>query len=165
MASQPTAPYYHSNNWDAEKLQIGNQLTPINSTVLTVAEDGLGNIIDHVGCSTYKIRMDHRHVANATDILSSYSFPKDVQEFYKRFRFREWEYVAEAMLVAVRLKMLRPNEFQRFILGLYIHEYHPVCCCECGLTPGFWCGEYFFYSFLIDAYYSLQMNLIMVGEI
>ena len=56
--------------------------------------------------------------------------------------------VCETMLLAVRVKRIEPNQWQRFILGVFIHEHWPICCCECGLTPGFWCGECIsFYEF------------------
>jgi hypothetical protein len=139
-----STPYYHTNGWSSEQHLIVNKLTP-SSGAKVKANDGLGNIISQVGCYTYKINMNHPHVATALEFLSSYPFPKDFKEFHENFRFREWEYVAEALLLAVRLKRLVANEFQRFILGLYIFEYHPICCCECGLTPGYWCGECFIF--------------------
>ena len=147
MATQQTTPYYHSNSWGAEKHHIGNKLALMNGTIPSTPSDGLGNIIDHVACSSYSIQVDHEHVANAIAALVDYPYPKDLEEFYRSFMIREWDYVAETMLVGVRLKKLVPNEFQRFIIGLYIQEYRPICCCECGLTPGFWCSECFSFYF------------------
>src|SRR5258708_1484853 len=122
MASQQSTPVHHTNAWITEQQTIGNKLGLLMPQ--RGFKDGLVNIISHVVCYTYKIRLAHPRVAAALDHISHYAFPKDMEDYYQSFRFREWEYVCEVMLVAVRLKRLVPNEFQQFMLGLYIFEYH-----------------------------------------
>ncbi len=151
MASQNLTPFHHSK-WEAEKSFINNQLDFVDDSSAKADKkniDGLGSIMEHVRCSSYKINLDHPHVIHALSIIKDYPFPKTLQEFHTHFRFREWDFVCETLLVAVRLKRLVPNDFQHFLIGLYIHEYRPICCCSCGATPGYWCGECFLNIFVI----------------
>ena len=137
----PTHPYYLSA-WDYEQNIIQGIIHPTPVIpVPTKFNDGLGDIITNVPCHQYSINTSHKHFERAMDILQRYPIPFSMEEYCQRFRFREWDMVCETMLLAVQVKRLEPNEWQRFILGIFIHEHHPICCCECGLTPGFWCGE------------------------
>ena len=96
---------YYSTAWGYEQVQINNQLafvsvSPLNDPANKFT-DGLGNIMKHVGCSSYTIREDHTHVKYALDIIANHPFPCNIiNEFNQRFRFREWDMVCEAMLVA-----------------------------------------------------------------
>ena len=49
--------------------------------------------------------------------------------------------VGERLLLAVRLCILEPNEFQNLLLGIYMWEYAPEVCPYCGLNSGVWCDE------------------------
>jgi hypothetical protein len=102
--------------------------------------DKLGNILEFVGGSNYSIRSDHLHVQTCLDYIQYYKVPSSFEEFHKDHQFGKWDEVCEVILVKIRLLQLVPNEFQRFLIGIYFHEYAPTCCCQCGLTPGFWCG-------------------------
>jgi hypothetical protein len=147
----PTTPFYTSSpviSWGMEQKQISNILGLITKENSQKISDGLGGIMEHISGSSYGVKFEHPHVELALEIIAGYPFPKDFQDFYKCFRFREWDIVCEAVMVAVRLKRLVPNEFQHFLLGIYIAEHHPICCPDCGLTMGFWCGE----SFLITLF-------------
>ena len=103
MASPITL--YYSSAWGYEQVQINNQLALVSVSLLSDPAnkftDGLGNITKHVGCSSYTIRVYHTHVKYALDIIAHDSFPCNINEFNQRFRFREWDMVCEAMLVAV----------------------------------------------------------------
>jgi hypothetical protein len=129
--------YFFNSGWATEQSSISIATLPI------------GDVMDHVGSSRFSINYNHEHIDIALAVLEGYKFPKDIEEFNKYYRYREWNYVCEAMLLGVRLRLLEPNEFQKFMLGLYIAEKQPVCCCACGLTPGVWCGE----SFVFINYY------------
>jgi len=155
MAS-PSTPHYTSSNWTSEQAVISAQLSSSTQSYFPVSghKDGLGDIMEHISCSANRVMWNHPHVQFALECIEKYPFPTGYEDYCAKFRFREWDMVCEAMLVACRLQLLEPNAFQRFLLGLYIYEHRPVCCCACGLTPGYWCGEYaillfFFYLILI----------------
>ena len=160
MADKPSTPVYHTSNWSSEQQTIGNSLGLLNvPTPQEVTRSVSNTIISNLRGHYFKIRMDHPHTIIALDHIKKYPFPKDIQGFYQSFRIREWDMVCEAMLMAVRVKRLVPNEFQQFMLRLYINEHEPSCCCHCGLTQGWWCGElfllllfmnYFLIKFLAD---------------
>jgi hypothetical protein len=102
-----------------EQKQISNILGLITKENSQKISDGFGSIMEHVSSSGYGIRFEHPHVEIALEIIDGYPFPIDFQDFHKCFRFREWDIVCEAMMVAIRLKRLVPNEFQCFLLGIY----------------------------------------------
>ena len=137
----PTTPFYVSS-WGQEQADIKSRLEDFHTPPAPTKEfnDGLGNIINQVSCSSYSIRFNHDHVKRAFEYIKDYPFPTTIEHFNKIFRFHEWDIVCETMLVAVRLGELVPNAYQRNLLGIFIHEHRPVCCCKCGLTPGIWCG-------------------------
>ena len=62
--------------------------------------------------------------------------------YWSGFAAREWDYVAENMLLGVRLGLLVPNDYQINLIKIYIWEHAASCCRHCGLTPGMWCGEF-----------------------
>ncbi len=143
--TNPTTPFYLSA-WGQEQSLIEAKLEDLHaipppSKVANKFYDDLGDIISHVGCSSYSIRFNHPHVDQAFEYIKGYPFPTTLEHYCVVFQFREWDIVCKTMLVAVWLGELKPNAFQRFMLGLYIYEHAPVCCCKCGLTPGIWCGE------------------------
>jgi len=127
-------------NWAEEQALIYSKLEVIPR--FSGSPNTLGTIMEHISGSGMAIDYTHPHVELALDLLKGYPFPFSMQDYQENFRPREWDYVCESLLAARRLKLLEPNEFQRFMLGLYIWEYQPACCCACGLTPGIWCGEY-----------------------
>ena len=127
----PFTPYF---SWGAEQQAISSQLASPN--------DGLGGIIEHVSCSAFRVCGDHPHVQYALRLLEPFPIPCNFEEFYLHFKFREWDMVCKYILLAIRLKILKnPNPFQRFLLGIYIEEHKPICCCACGLIKGIWCGK------------------------
>jgi len=129
-----------SISWAEEQAQIYSALqTP---PTYSEDQDQLGDIIEHIAGAAMAIDYSHPHVNIALDLIKDYPFPNTIKDFLEIFRHREWNYVSESLLLARRLKLLEPNEFQRFLIGLYVWEYQPMCCCVCGLTPGIWCGKY-----------------------
>ena len=67
-------------------------------------------------------------------------------EYMEHYRFIEWDIVGERLLLAARFCLLDPNEFQNFLMGMYMWEYAPEVCAYCGLNSGIWCdeGKYYF---------------------
>ena len=108
-------------------------------------KDQLGNILEFVGGSNFSICADHLHIQECLDHIQDYPIPASFEDFHAHHRFCDWDSVCEVLLVLVRLQQLVPNEFQRFMLGIYFHECAPTCCCQCGLTPGQWCGKSFLF--------------------
>ena len=149
----PTTPHYIPT-WNIEQNIINTILMPQPIPPPKFADGLSDNILNHVGCSGYSIQMSHDHVSFALDIIENYPFPSSMEEYYKNFRFSEWDIVCETMLVAIRLKRLIPNAWQRFMLGIFLHEHRPICCCVCGLTPGIWCGKSYFFCLLVIITYS-----------
>ena len=150
--STPSSPFYTSA-WGCEQEHISDLLEDMKAAPPPFAkktDDGLNDIISLVDGSHYSIMINHEHVKRALDMIKGYPYPTSFEHYCKVFRFREWDIVCKTMLVAIRLKVLEPNSFQRFMLGIYIHEYAPHCCCKCGLTLGYWCGEYFLINWFID---------------
>ena len=118
-------------------------------------KDWLGNILEFVGGSNFSIHADHPHVQECLDHIQDYPIPASFEDFHTHHQFCDWDSVCEVLLVLVWLQQLVPNEFQCFMLGIYFHECAPTCCCQCGLTPGQWCGKSFpfFSSFHFIAHY------------
>ena len=166
MSSQqvPTDSILFSKRWSTEQEFISGII--LNKSLRTLAtpttpskvpqikashKDRLGNILEFVGRSNFSIHADHPHVQECLDHIQDYPILTSFEEFHTHHRFCDWESVCEVLLVMVRLHQLVPNEFQQFMLGLYFHECAPTCCCQCGLTPGQWCGKsflfFFFFSF------------------
>jgi len=101
-----------------------------------------------IGCSKDAILYDHPHVKNALATIEHLHFPEDDKDYFERPRASVWFVMAESILLACRLNLLVPNQFQCFLCGHYIQDYKPTCCCACGLTPGSWCGEYFNFNLI-----------------
>ena len=146
---------YYVSQWGGAECNPGfastagfDMVSEADSKAKQEPNDGLGNIMDRVGGSDYSIQFDHPHVIMAFELLEGYPFPTSLEDYCRKFRFREWDIVCETMLVAVRLGLLDPSPFQRFLLGIFIHEHAPRCCCRCGLTTGHWCGEWLFSMFV-----------------
>jgi len=132
-----------SISWTEEQAHIVSVLhTP---PVYSGDQDQLGDIIENIAGAAMAIDYCHPHVNVALSLIKDYPFPNDIKDFTEVFRHREWNFVSESLLLARRLRLLEPNEFQRFLIGLYVWEYQPICCCVCGLTLGIWCGEYYLY--------------------
>jgi len=141
--SNPATPFYISS-WGIEQAQIQANLQDLHTPPPSPEgkfNDGLGDVISQVGGHLYAIQADHYHIKRAMDIIENYPFPTSLEHFCQMFHFREWDIVCETMLVAIRLGELVPNAFQQFMLGVFIHEHAPICCCKCGLTLGYWCGK------------------------
>jgi hypothetical protein len=85
----------------------------------------------------------HAHYNGAIERLRDFHVPVDEPDFNAHHHYGDWPIVAELMLQLVRVKLLEPNGFQRFMLSVYVMEYHPECCPECGLIwSEDWCGEF-----------------------
>ena len=118
-------------------------------------KDWLGNILEFVRGSNFSIHADHPHVQECLDHIQDYLILTSFEDYHTHHRFCDWDLVCEVLLVLVWLQQLVPNEFQCFMLGIYFHECAPMCCCQCRLTPGQWCGKsfLFFFSFHFIAHY------------
>ena len=130
---------HHTTSWAEEQSQIYDALE--SPPRFAENPDPLGDVMEYISGVGMVVDYTHHHVDLALELLKDYPFPVDMKDFNMKFRFKEWVYVCESLLAARRLRLLEPNQFQRFLIGFYIWEYQPSCHCACGLTPGIWCGE------------------------
>ena len=100
-----------------------------------------GDIAMYMPGSGNVIQINHAHYYRALDKLKNFILPRTMEEFVECYKWIEWDIVGERLLLAVRLCILEPNEFQNFLLGIYMWEYAPEVCPYCGLNSGVWCDE------------------------
>ena len=122
--------YMTTKDWSIERKEIENQV--ISSKNIFSMVQG-----DHVPVNT-----NHPHYKYAETFLEGYYFPKNATNFMVLWRPREWDLVAEAILLAIRMGKIRDAmPFQLFLASTYCSERVVHCCSRCGLPYGLWCGE------------------------
>lgn len=97
---------------------------------------------NYIQGSAIKVKANHEHFLRAMSYLEDFKFPRTMEEFHQNFRWREWDIVGERMLLAMRVRKLEGNDFQNFLVCLYLYEHGAWACDDCGLNVGVWCGEY-----------------------
>ena len=97
------------------------------------------SLLGLVSGSGRQIVANHRHFNTAVAYLKGRVHPASPTEFLEHYHPREWAFVAEFMLLAIRFGLLAPNEFQQFLIKVYCAEHRPYTCCGCGLPAGVWC--------------------------
>jgi len=121
--------YNHTMLWEEERDHINSKLLkdidPIKSIKGAAAA----------------IETGHRHFVNAIEMLERVRFPTDPEDFFKNFRFREWDLIGEKMLLAMRLRLLKGNAFQNLLVSIYAYEHGASICESCGLLEGGWCRK------------------------
>src|SRR3979409_1010634 len=121
--------------------------------VPVVMHSGFVQVPPQVGaCYMYS----HQHTETAFWHVAGFPFPGSSEEYLEKFRIREWDQVAEKLLLALHLGvMTHLNNFQTFLVNIFITEHQPLYCEHCGLPEGYWCGES--YSFIPCHYESYIM--------
>ena len=104
---------------------------------------GLGDLdpIAYIKNSARPVKVGHQHFKRAIKSLEDFPIPSSPEELFELFRFREWDIVAEKMLQKMRLRLLKGNAFQNFLVSIYCYEHAASICDECGLIEGGWCGK------------------------
>jgi len=63
-----------------------------------------GEIVDYIpGQSGCAIEVTHRHYKQAIKALECFSVPSTPKEFARLYGFKQWDFVAERILLAVKL--------------------------------------------------------------
>ena len=115
-----------------------------------------GDMINFIDGSDTFIQPTSPHFKRALNKLSEFIIPNNMEEFLEIYSMIEWDWVCTHLYLAVRLSIMEPNPWQNLIMGLWLWEYDPEICPECGLNRGDWCcpcelvSDYYFSSFLLN---------------
>ena len=123
-----TTPDAPDDAWVQEKSIITGWISP-------------GNLMFSIPGHGRRILFEHNHYDLALRRLRDFHVPIHESDFRAHHHYGDWPIVAELTLQLVRLRLLEPNSFQKFMLNIFIMEYQPECCPECGLIwSEDWCG-------------------------